>query len=525
MNRFVRNLAAWAGMSAAAVLVASAASAETLVVAAERTPDGLDTDIRLAGTQEVIVQTYEGLLRYARSKDTFGKEKLDTARIEPHLAESWTTSDDGKTVTFKLREGVKSAAGNELTSADVVWGYKKAIAQKRTGAFLMEVARVNDVVAIGKYEVAYKLTSPNSFLLPILTSFVPGIYDSVEASKHVTPDDPWAAKYIQFNTLGFGAYTLQSLKPGEEAIYVANPNYFRGKPYYDRVVYRAVPSISNRALLLKSGQVHSAINLGLQNVPQFASDPNFDVFDRPSRAAASLSMNSRYPPFDDSRVREAVGWSIDRGSLNNSVFQGRGVISNSPIPPYIPGAAQDLYPTPKRDVDMAKRLLAEAGHPDGIDVELIYADTAGWEEAFGVQIAAQLKDANIRVKLSKISTADLRARQTVGRRDIPFQIVADGPFVMDALYTMSIIAKTDGSANQSNLSDPALDRKIDEASAIMDDEQRLALTRDIQKDWLDKKMYALVVFRPIFKMMPKKVTGFVWHPDEQERWIDLKSAK
>jgi ABC-type transport system substrate-binding protein len=112
-------------------VLASAVSAETLVVAAERTPDGLDTDIRLAGTQEVIVQTYEGLLRYGRSKDSAGKEVLDTARIEPHLAESWTTSDGGKTVMFKLREGVKSAAGNELTSADVVWGYKKAV--RRSG--------------------------------------------------------------------------------------------------------------------------------------------------------------------------------------------------------------------------------------------------------------------------------------------------------------------------------------------------------------------------------------------------------
>jgi peptide/nickel transport system substrate-binding protein len=174
---------------------------------------------------------------------------------------------------------------------------------------------------------------------------------------------------------------------------------------------------------------------------------------------------------------------------------------------------------------MAKRLLAEPGHPDGIDVELIYADTAGWEEAFGVQIAAQLKDANIRVKLSKISPADLRARQTVGRRDIPFQIVADGPFVMDALYTMSIIAKTDGSANQSNLSDTTLDRKIDEAAAFTDDDKRLTLTREIQMDWLSKMIYAHVVFRPIFKVVPKKVAGFVWHPDEQERWIDLKAVK
>lgn len=509
----------------ALILIAMPVSAETLVVAAERTPEGLDTDIRLAGTQEVIVQTYEGLLRYARGKDADGREALDTAKFEPHLAQSWAVSTDGKTVTFKLREGVKSPFGNELTAVDVVWGYKKAVAQKRTGDFLMNVAQVNDVVELGKYEVAYKLNGPNAFLLPILASFVPGIYDSTEAKKHATADDPWAAKYIQFNTMGYGAYTLQGLKPGEEAIYVANPNYFRGKPYYDRVVYRAVPSAANRALLLKSGQVHSALNLGLQNLQQFANDPNFTVLPRPSRGASALAMNAKYPPFDDLRVREAVGYAIDRQSLNGAVFQGKGVVANTVVPPYIPGAAQDLYPAGKRDLAKAKSLLAEAGHKQGIDVELIYADSGGWEETYAVQAAAQLKEADIRAKLSKITPTELRARQTVGRRDIPFQVVADGPFVMDALYTMSIIAKTDGSANQSNYSNPALDKRIDEASTITDDTKRLAMTREIQKDWLATMMYALGVFRPIFKVVPKRVDGFVWYPDEHERWADLKAAK
>jgi ABC-type transport system substrate-binding protein len=506
-------------------MLAAPAVAETLVVAAERMPEGLDPDIRLAGTQEVIVQTYEGLLRYGRSKDASGREVVDTGKIEPHLAESWKVSDDGKTVTLKLREGVKSSFGNEMTAADVVWGYKKSVYQKRTGAFLMSVAQVNDVVELGKYEVAYKLNIPNALLPPILTQFMPGIYDSVEAKKHATPDDPFATKFIQFNTMGFGPYTLQSLKPGEEAIYVANPNYFRGKPYYDRIVYRAVPSVSNRALLLKSGQVQSALNLGLQNVAQFANDPNFEVLARPSRGAASLSMNAKFKPFDDIRVRRAVGLSIDRQLLNLSVFQGKGVVANTPVPPFIPGAAQDLHPTPNRDVAKAKALLAEAGYPDGVDVELIYADTAGWEEAFGVQAAAQLKDANIRVKLSKVTPTDLRARQTVGRRDIPFQIVADGPLVMDPLYTMSIIAKTNGSANQSAYSDPVLDKKIDDATMVTDDAKRLPLVLEIQKDWLDQVMWAHIVFRPIFKIVPKKITGFAWYPDEHERWVDLKAAK
>ncbi|MFM8679709.1 MAG: ABC transporter substrate-binding protein, partial [Alphaproteobacteria bacterium] len=242
-----------AGIAAAATYLpitselASAQQGRTLVVAAGGTPEGLDGDALKGNTQPCVVQCYEGLTRYGRTERN-GRPYLDPTKIEGHLAESWTVSPDGKRYVFKLRQGVRSFRGNELTSEDVVWGWNKSFAQKRTGNFIATVANVvqNGVKAVSRYEVEFELEAPSAIFLNALTLYTPGIYDSTETKKHATPDDPWALKWIDQNTACFGAYHMAELRPGEQAVFVANPNYFREKPYYERVVYRAVPSAGSR---------------------------------------------------------------------------------------------------------------------------------------------------------------------------------------------------------------------------------------------------------------------------------------
>ena len=99
----------------------------------------------------------------------------DASSVEPHLAESWTISEDGKTWVFKLREGIMSPHGNELTADDVEWSWAKSFDQKRTGNFIARVSNVAGVKAISKYEVEFTLSAPSSIFLKALTLYVPGI--------------------------------------------------------------------------------------------------------------------------------------------------------------------------------------------------------------------------------------------------------------------------------------------------------------------------------------------------------------
>jgi ABC-type transport system substrate-binding protein len=511
-------IAAWI---AAALLRSSVAIAETLVIAAQRTPEGVDSDVLKPGNQEIVVQVYEGLLRYARKRDRDGNEVLDSSRLEGHFAEAWEVSPDGRTVRITLRQGVKSPFGNELTAADVVWTFQKSMHQKRTGFFIITLSNIESVEATSRYELTYKLKAPSANFLTNLTHYTQSAYDSTEAKKHATADDPFALKWLDQNTCGFGAYHLQALNPGEQAVFVANPNYFRGKPHFDRIVYRAVPSAASRALLMRTGQVHWVENLAIPQVDELRRDPKLKVVQTMHRATAALDMNANFKPFDDVRVRRAFIHGMDQEAINRAVFFGRGHIAKTPVLPIIDGAAEDLFAYPY-DPDKAKQLLAEAGYPGGVDVELLYAEIAGWEESLAIQAQNIYRASNIRVTPKKITPSEMRSRQAVGKRDMAFFTSEDGPIVLDIVYAMFIFAVTDSVSNRASYSNPRVDALIAEARQTLERDKRIALMREAQKLWLDDAPWVMTVYRPLFEIMPNTITGYVYHPDEQERWFDLK---
>lgn len=497
----------------------------TLVIAAERTPEGFDGDTLKPGTVEVVVQTYEGLLRYGTKTAPDGSDVLDSSKIEGHYAESWTVSDDSKTVVMKLRQGIKSPFGNELKAADVEWTFAKSFAQKRTGEFLHKrLGKIQTVTATGPYEITFKLAQPSSAFFGALTHYTPGIYDTVELKKYATPEDPWALKYLDNHTVGFGAYHLQSIVPGEQAVFIANPNYFLGKPAYERIVYRAVPSASSRALILKSGQAQWIARVPLQLVGDLRKDPKLKVARAVHRATQAAIMNPNFKPFDDVRVRQAFNYAVDKDAINKAVFLGEGIPSASPITPGVDGALSGAVPYPY-NVTKAKELLAAAGYPDGVDVELIYSDLNVWEEAFAIQIANQYKAANIRVTLKKITAAEMRSRGAVSKRDMPFFTSENGPVVMDMMYALYIIARSDGVTNRGAYKSAEMDKLIDEAGQTLDRGRRNDLTRQAQELWNKDAPWVMTVFQPFYEVIPKTICGYVYYPDETVRWRDLKPCR
>ena len=149
-------LGLWAALATQVV-----AQEKTLVMAMSATPKGFDPDIWVPGHIEAAVNLYEGLTRYGTRTGANGKLEVDPSKIEPHLADSWTVSPDGKTYLFKLKRNVRSPYGNELTAQDIVWTYEKSAVQKRTGQFMRTAARIDKIEAVSKYEVRYTLSDAN----------------------------------------------------------------------------------------------------------------------------------------------------------------------------------------------------------------------------------------------------------------------------------------------------------------------------------------------------------------------------
>jgi len=518
---FNRALIVGAAMAAAGVLSAGA-QADTLILAAPGTPEGFDGDALRPFTQHTVVQAYEPLVRYPATTDSSGRPILDPSRVEGHLAESWAFSNDNKTLTFKLREGIMSPHGNELTADDVEWSWAKSFAQKRTGNFIAKVSNVTAVKAISKYEVEFTLSAASAIVLNALTLYVPGIYDSTETKKHATDDDPWALKWMATNTAGFGAYHLESVKPGEQAIFVHNENYFGEKSQFDRVVWRAVPSGASRVTLLKAGQVHWIDQANIQQVIDMQKDDRVKVEGNVGRSIASLRMNPKFEPFNDVRVRRAFNYAIDKKKIQQAVFLGTGTIAKSIVPPIVDGYDPSFF-VYDYDPDKARALLAEAGVADGTKIEILYAGLTSWQESMAIQVADQLKAVGLDAKPVRITDSDMRSRGSPAVQDMPFFTFEDGPIVLDPVYSLFLMARSTGVSNRGGYKSDTLDALIDEAKSTLDRDKRIALMREAQKVWMEDSPWLLTVYPDVFEAMSPNIVGWTYYPDGHERWSDLST--
>jgi len=505
----------------AATFTAGQAMAQgaTLVMAMTGTPKGFDSDIWVPGQIESSVNVYEGLTKFGTRSGANGQREVDPGRIEPHFAESWTVSEDGRTYLFRIRPGVRSPAGNELTSADVVWTYEKSIAQKRTGLFIKNVARIDKVEAVSRNEVRFVLTAPNRIFLSVLTLHIPALFDATEAKKHATAEDPYATRWLANNTASFGPYHLQSVQAGQQAVFVANPNYAFEKPHYQRIVWREVPSPATRVALVRTGQVQYAEQIPLQQIRDLRNDKAVRVESVPGTGSATVRMNPKTPPFDNPKVRQAIAWATDYGAIGEAVFFGLGTRSRSMLQPPTPGAI-DAYKY-ETDHARAKALLAEAGHPNGLDVTLEYSTNWWWEEPLALQMQAALAKAGIRVTPKRIPTTEMNARRAINVWSVPFLTHLTSSFVPDPSYNMFLTAHCKGGSNVNGNCNAKLDELIDASVSERDDRKWLAVVAQAQQVQADDATFIETFLPGTHEVFAACMRGFMWRPHNRLVWKDL----
>ncbi|MBM3503440.1 MAG: ABC transporter substrate-binding protein [Alphaproteobacteria bacterium] len=524
-QRSIRQLAIAALLGATAIsspIASAQAQQNTLVIAGITTPKGFDGDVFLPGTLESVVNINEGLTEYGRTKDSQGRDVLDAANVSPHLAESWTVSPDGKTYTFKLRSA-KSPFGNELIADDLIFGMRKSEEQKRTGLFLKTVALIDTIEKVSDKEIRYNLKSPNRSFLRVLQLYTPGIYDSRKAREFATADDPFATKWLGQNTAAYGAYHLQENRQGEGAIFVANPNYFGPKPFYNRVVFREVPSPANRAALVRNGDAQWAEQVPMQSIPDLMRDRNVQVQQVIGTGTAHALLNAKYKPFDDVRVRRAIIQATDFEAINKTVFLGLGTRSRSFLPSILPGHIEAYrYET---NYDAAKKLLTEAGYPNGVDVTLEYADNYWWEEQFSIQVKESAAKAGIRVTPKRIPSTEMNTRRGPGQRTIPFFTYQTTPFVLDPGYAFYLSAHTAGSNNTAAYFKKEMDDLIDQIVVEKDDAKWKSLLADAQRMHAEDAIYLDTYYPGVYAVMAPCMRGWLWRPVPYAYWRDLRCER
>ena len=210
-------------------------SKDTLVTVVGTLPLGVDLDTSHGNpeTWEAIANVNDGVMHWGWQKYPFDKPaegigtdymSFNQDDVQPWLVQSFEYNEDFSSCTFHVRPGVRSFAGNELTSADFQWKVERALGVQGIGAFFASILNLdpsNAVEVIDKYTFKYNSTGPQYLLAPVFANSYWGVMDSTEAKTHATEEDPWAVTWMQTGQKSFGAYGIEIFEPGNQVLLVA----------------------------------------------------------------------------------------------------------------------------------------------------------------------------------------------------------------------------------------------------------------------------------------------------------------
>ncbi|MFZ1428614.1 MAG: ABC transporter substrate-binding protein [Geminicoccaceae bacterium] len=341
---------------------------------------------------EAQAQIYDRLVTYPPD---------DVSKLEGLVAESWTVSDDGLRVTFKIRPGIKFHSGNPLTAEDVAYSLQRVVKLNLSPGFILTqfgftaenmaetIKATDDSTLVLTLDQPYAPT----FLLYCLTAGVGSVVDAKLVKEHETDGDMGHA-WLKTNSAGSGPFKLRAWKANESIAYDANPDYFRGAPKFKRVITRHIPEATTQRLLLEKGDVDIARKLTPEDITAIANNDDIDITRTPKGAIWYMGLNQKNQYLAKPEVREALKWLVDYDALVDTILQGKAVVHQAFLPEGFLGAIPDKpY---KLDVAKAKELLTKAGLPDGFKVtmnarnnspskDLAQAIQASWALA-GIQV-------------------------------------------------------------------------------------------------------------------------------------------
>jgi peptide/nickel transport system substrate-binding protein len=509
-------------ISFGAALVSAASSAQTtaqrggtLVMVVQPEPPTLAAYQSTSGPiGQVSTKVYEGLLEY-----DFNLQPI------PGLAKSWTVSLDGKTITFKLQEGVKFHDGKPFTSEDVkftVFDVLKKVHPRGASTFrALEAIDTPDALT-----AVFKFSEPAPYVLAALSG-----YESPMLPKHIFGTGDIANHPNANRPIGTGPFKFVDWQQGQYMRFDRNPDYWKkGQPYLDRIVARFIADGGTRAASLETQEVHiGGFNAILPlDVKRLQALPYIDVTTKGYEMQSpivELDFNTQKKPFDNVKVRQAIAYAIDRKFVIDNIWFGFGRPATGPINSNF--KANGLYTADVKNynvpngVEIANKLLDEAGYPrrgDGNRFEITHDITPYGEEwrRFGEYVQQQLGKLGIKATLRYEDVPTwLRRIYTNYDYDITnnwIQTLADPVIGVHRLYSSKLIKPGTVFVNGTRWSSKETDELMDQATVERDLKKRAALYHDFQKRIVEASPIVFVMELNFVTIYNKKLQGWLVSP-------------
>jgi peptide/nickel transport system substrate-binding protein len=511
---------------------ALAQAGSTMVIAAPATPQSLDCNFDVSlGTFEAVAALYDNILAFETLADSqvetalrediaFHPDKPGGVNMKGKLAESWELDPSGKRAVFKLREGVKSNWGNELTAEDVKWTWDRKFGLGALGAFYNSVIglkRPEDVRVEDTYVVSFNVDDPNPLLLKIQANLYCPIYDATKCKEVGGSDDPWATKFIENDSAGFGPYRLSQLTRGQQAVFQARDDYWGGKPAIDTVVFREVPTSAARVQLLRGGAVDIAQYLQPLEIIDLQKAPNVAVETVPASFMIWIELNSKIPPFDDVDVRRAMNFAYPQEQILQTVFQNLASPLTGCMPNIYPGYVEN-YPY-SYDLAQARALLEQAGLGGGFQTTLSYNAGDPVQEPIAILYQSALREIGVELQLRKMPAGTFY--NFVSERGQPMIFYVDSPWCPDPGYSMQLYFDSESFVNYSNYSNPRVDELLAETASTADEQARLDMMAEAQRIVMDEAPWTFIAY-PNYTMARKSdLMGWTYYTSNNIRFQDF----
>jgi peptide/nickel transport system substrate-binding protein len=480
-----RTIAALLGAILAVTIASGSALAQSpsnLVVQAPVEPPGLDlTATPASATAGVLLYNVQECL-----------VKVDrNGKIVPWLAERWHTSDN-RNYTFFLRKGVRFHNGRELKAADIKFVLQRAMNPETKHPYPGYYEAISDIIVKDDYTVTIALKSLNANFLLNLARQGSVIYprEAVETLKSAP--------------IGTGPFRFEEWVRGDKIVLVRNKDYYvPGLPKVDRVTFRFIADPNAVLAALKAGDVDvSGFGLGPEHVQDLQKDARFQVIVGDTTNDVVLAMNNARKPYTDVRVRRAMTYGINKPDVLKGAMFGMGKILGSNVDPLNPYYV-DVSKIMAYDPGKAKKLLAEAGYPNGFDTVLKVAPQYYYTVRSGEVIAENLKKVGVNVKIEQIEWGQWLSR------------VFCRPPCTDPDYDLTIIGHAE-SWDIANYANPKYYYRYDSAKfqdlfksseVTLDDKARRELYVKMQHMLVEDAPVVWLYMHPRLAVAKKGVTG------------------
>jgi len=496
-----------------------AMAAKTLVFCSEGSPEGFNPQLFETGTtfDASSAPMYNRLVEF----------KLGTTTIIPGLAESWEMSPDNLVYTFKLRKGVKFHTTANFTPTrdfnadDVLFSYNRMaqanhpfhkLAAGQTFAYFEDMgmnAIVDKLEKVDDYTVRFTLKHPEAPFLADLTMDFASILSAQYADKMAAAGTP---DVIDREPVGTGPFQLVSYQKDAVIRYKAFDKSWQGRPKLDNLIYAITPDASVRYAKLKANECQIMAYPKPADLAAMQADKDLKVQTTPGLNVGYVAFNVEKKPFDNKLVRQALNMAVDKQTILKTVFLGAGTVAKNLIPPTM-WSYNDKVKDYAYDPAKAKELLAKAGYPNGVEIELWYLPVTRPYNPDGKRMAeliqADWEKIGVKTKLTTYEWGEYKKRSKTGEQSaMMFGWSGDNGDPDNFFATIFSCDAVKGGGNVARWCDKHFDALVQKAKIVSKQADRAALYEQAQVIAKEEAPIITIAHSVRFMPMRKEVIGY-----------------